>query len=642
MKRIRAWLNRNTLGLVLFPWLTASAALLLAKRSIFVHGSFNVYTEIAFSLRSSGILHFWEKASLYRTDFLWFFLLIPLLFGLLTSWTSPRPRLSIVICLAFLADILVTVQTLALVRTGAFQSWKVIWFAVSWAIRNRSVAYFSIPTITIVKLMLPFLALCLSGIIAWVALRKNVRWLNHLTLLTFGLGSVAGLAAYIPRVPGLPWSECVLEIATRATFMSDNLPSNSASAADLVAGYRQAANAPQRTQTPYTGKAAGYNVVLFVMEAMTAEAFDPARDDLADMPNVRRLIDHSFLMKAQYTSVPYTADADFSILTSLYSYEQYGYVDHVVMLPGLMRGLDDEGYSTGFYGWVWKDQRDRDDLLLSSLGFERFGPPLDEKNQSLSADETFYGPVELVEASDHRALSFLRSDIHDWTTSNRRFAVQFSPELGHDPYRELGPHKTDSALLRGHALAVHQDAWLGELLDELQKDGVLNNTIIVLTGDHGMRGSPGNIPVALQSHGMLPDVELRVPMLIAVPGVLNHAVYIDSPTSHVDITPTIRDLLGIDSGRDLEQGLPVYSPAIATRRLFLSTGPFGAFGFYFDGYYYCSNVVGLVYKNPSLDWTGSRPLPFDGAEAQSVRSLLRDHATRQDQLLQSVLSGTYH
>jgi arylsulfatase A-like enzyme len=381
---------------------------------------------------------------------------------------------------------------------------------------------------------------------------------------------------------------------------------------------------------------------MIILEAMSAQAFDPARDNLEDMPNVRRLVNQSFLMKTHYTTVPYTGDATFSILTSLYSYEAFGYVDHVVTLPGIVRNLDDEGYKTGFYGWVWRGAHNRDDILLTSLGFAQFGPPLNDKSAVMDSKDVFYGPAKPIEAYDHRALSILLSDIHDWTAAKQRFAAVFSPEVGHDPYRELGPHRTDAALLRGRALAVHQDAWLGELLDELQKDGVLEDTIIVLTGDHGMRGAPGGLPIAIASRGLLPDVELRVPMLISVPGVLRQPVYIDSPTSHVDIAPTVKDLLGVDAGRDLEQGLPVYSAAIKTRHLFLSTGPFGASGFYSNGYYYCSGVVGLVYKSPTLDWAGSRPLPFDDAEAVSVRSLLREHAKRQNQLIQSVLSGVYH
>jgi arylsulfatase A-like enzyme len=104
-----------------------------------------------------------------------------------------------------------------------------------------------------------------------------------------------------------------------------------------------------------------------------------------------------------------------------------------------------------------------------------------------------------------------------------------------------------SLLQRGHALAVYQDAWLGELLDELQRDGALDNTIILFTSDHGMRWTPGDQEgqVVLVSEGRLEDIELRVPMLMYVPGVLQHATIIDSPTSHIDITPTLLDLLGI-------------------------------------------------------------------------------------------------
>ena len=70
-------------------------------------------------------------------------------------------------------------------------------------------------------------------------------------------------------------------------------------------------------------------------------------------------------------------------------------------------------------------------------------------------------------------------------------------------------------------MAVLQDAWLGQLLDELQRDGALENTIIVLTADHGMRflDSHDGEAVPLLPNGKVQDITMRVPMLIYVPGV---------------------------------------------------------------------------------------------------------------------------
>ena len=247
--------------------------------------------------------------------------------------------------------------------------------------------------------------------------------------------------------------------------------------------------------------------------------------------------------------------------------------------------------------------------------------------------------MSYVAGNDHRGLLAMQADIRNWTAKGQRFAAAYFPEIGHDPYRQLDGQPPMSLLKRGHALAVYQDAWLGELLDELQRDGALENTIIVFTSDHGMRWTPGSREgeVVLVARGQLEDIELRVPMLIYVPRVLQQATIIDSPTSHIDITPTLLDLLGIMAGRENEQGLPVYDHEISQRRLFLQMDMFGASGFYYGGSYYSRSAMGFTYKCPTMNFQSSGMVRFGSSEAEEVRDILAAQDANQDALLSSVL-----
>jgi hypothetical protein len=130
-------------------------------------------------------------------------------------------------------------------------------------------------------------------------------------------------------------------------------------------------------------------------------------------------------------------------------------------------------------------------------------------------------------------------------------------------------------------------------------------------------------------------------MLIYAPGVLQHSAIIDSPTSHIDITPTLLDLLGISSGRELEQGSPVYDPEIARRRLFLQMDMFGASGFYYGGSYYSRSAMGFVYKGPSMNFNYSDLLNFDSRETQEVGKILAAQDANQGSLLSLVLDQKY-
>jgi len=200
---------------------------------------------------------------------------------------------------------------------------------------------------------------------------------------------------------------------------------------------------------------------------------------------------------------------------------------------------------------------------------------------------------------------------------------------------------SETAIQRGHALAVYQDAWLGELLDELQRDKVLDHTIIVITGDHGMRsenplGAPPGVVRIL--HGHLNDVVMRVPMLIYAPGVLDHSVLIETPTSHIDITPTVLDLLGFSSSLESEQGSPVYTPGLDKRRVFLSMNFMGSSGFYDDGKYYSRGAIGpgTVYKSSTLNFDSRDMLPFDSEEAENARKIIDRHDHNQVMILSRV------
>ena len=643
MRRIADWLRKNKLGITLFP-LLGSAACVLGEKIAAILGS-NAFHEIAAGLRTPPMIYLWEKVSLFRSDLLCVFILIPLAFCVLTFWISPRRRIFISIVAAFLIEAFVTVELIAFTTTSTFASLRVLWFDAMWIIRSHETAFASHPGLTILYLIAVLAIVGLLSAITMVAFRRNTRWLNHAVLAAFGLGFAATAIAYIPRVPAMPWSQSFLQRSAYSAFFENEMYSGLPLhiTRELMQTYRKAAHVPAPHPTALTGRAKNYNIIVFVMESITAQVSDPARDSLSDMPNLRRLRDHSFLMGRHYTSYPLTDNAAFSIFTSLYVSRQCGIADHQTEIPGLIRSLQTEGYQTAYYGFVWSIPQRRDDLMLASLGFQkiaaaRIDPKIDQIGKA-----TFFGPVKYVEANDHRGLLALREDIHNWTAKGQRFAAAYFPEIGHDPYRALDGQTSMPLLERGHVLAVLQDSWLGELLDELQRDGALDNTIILFTSDHGMRWTPGDQEgqVNLISRGRLEDIELRVPMLIYVPGVLQHATIIDTPTSHIDITPTLLDLMGISAGRENEQGLPVYAPEVSQRRLFLQMDMFGATGFYYGGSYYSRSSMGFIYKSPTMNFETGGIVKFDSKEAKEIQDILAAQDANQNALLSAVLQQGY-
>ncbi len=89
---------------------------------------------------------------------------------------------------------------------------------------------------------------------------------------------------------------------------------------------------------------------------------------------------------------------------------------------------------------------------------------------------------------------------------------------------------------------TYWDEHLGRLFDRLDAEGILDNSLIVLTSDHGqMFGEHGKW---VHRNSLYEEV-LRVPLLVRFPGVLPAGEVITTPVVTADLTPTILDLAGL-------------------------------------------------------------------------------------------------
>ncbi len=109
---------------------------------------------------------------------------------------------------------------------------------------------------------------------------------------------------------------------------------------------------------------------------------------------------------------------------------------------------------------------------------------------------------------------------------------------------EFDPTPADEARIAElyYAGVSQADAMLGEVLDELERQGVLDDTLVILTADHGEElGDHG-----LWEHNHMYETNLRVPLLMALPGRLPAGVRSSALVESVDIVPTVCSLLALD------------------------------------------------------------------------------------------------
>jgi arylsulfatase A-like enzyme len=89
---------------------------------------------------------------------------------------------------------------------------------------------------------------------------------------------------------------------------------------------------------------------------------------------------------------------------------------------------------------------------------------------------------------------------------------------------------------------AYVDAQLGRLVSTLRARGRLDDTILVVTGDHGESfGEHGD-----WLHGLaLYESEIHVPLLLRHPHRLPAGQVVAGPVQHVDVFPTLLDLAGL-------------------------------------------------------------------------------------------------
>ncbi len=387
-----------------------------------------------------------------------------------------------------------------------------------------------------------------------------------------------------------------------------------------------------RTSTPdksaHFGTAAGNDLIVFILETGSSRFVDLPRD-LDSFPTLKRLSADSVIATSHTSVFPATAESVFSLVTSAYPARSLYSTCVVDMVPGsslpfdgFVSALRAKGYHAGAY------------LPFTSV------VPLDKALfGNMGLDKLYYAqqhPTPPGMGRDGQALQEMKSDIERLIDTNRRYVALYLPQIGHAPW----PDRPAGRSIKDHGkhVAKAQDAWLGQIVDLLAKKGRLQKTTIVFTGDHGVRTTSEDPDFA---SGLIDRYSFEVPLLIHSPGSFATR-QVRTPTSHVDISPTLLDLFGIDPFTS-QQGTHLWDPRINERRqFFLANWYFGADGFSEGGRYFMhSDVLGLTFTSETLAFS-PRQVVRDTKEAERVRARVEDLYSLQQRWIRKHLCRSRH
>jgi lipoteichoic acid synthase len=281
------------------------------------------------------------------------------------------------------------------------------------------------------------------------------------------------------------------------------------------------------------GAAKGRNVVWIVLESTAARylgLYGAARDP---MPVLRELGRQAVVFDAAYAVYPESIKGLFSTICSRYPAIDTPSATHArVPCISLARTLAQSGYRTA---------------LFHSGRFEYLGmaPMIVDRGFEVLKDAGgIGGNVRSSFGVDEPSTVREMLEWIDALGKGEPFFLMYLPVAGHHPYAapDPGPFELTGDFGRYLNSLHYGDAALGELFSGLRGRKLDDRTLIVVQGDHGeaFGQHPDNFAHSL----FIYDENIRVPYLIAAPGLITDHVRSAGVASVIDTTPTILDLLG--------------------------------------------------------------------------------------------------
>ena len=328
-----------------------------------------------------------------------------------------------------------------------------------------------------------------------------------------------------------------------------------AAAASFVSDYK----AKQQPPAPASdfGSLKGRNIIMIQVESLENAAIGQKFNGQEITPNLNKLAGDGLYFSNYYSPIGpgTTADAEFMTLNSLYSlpntvaFIQYAF-DKYTALPALLK---QNGYGTySFHGDApsfWNRAN-----IYPQLGYDKW----------FSADN--YSIPRKIGNYDLGDKDFFSQSLPKLTVLPQPFMATLITLTSHTPFiipddlqtLNMPPPTNLSQLQWEYLQSIHYtDAAIGDFIDQLKTAGLYDNSVILIYGDHG---SFTDIGKALGTNkSVFSDLQAsQVPMIVLAPGTDLKGEK-TTPASHLDVYPTVADLLGIKAppevfGHDMIDG----------------------------------------------------------------------------------------
>jgi arylsulfatase A-like enzyme len=287
---------------------------------------------------------------------------------------------------------------------------------------------------------------------------------------------------------------------------------------------------------------ADLNVVLIFMESTYNKHLSLFGGTEETQPLLSRYRERMELYPNFFSTFASSIHARFATFTSLYPVKDYNaFTLERVPVKSIFEVLHENGYTCSlFYS-----------SLLDYTGFRNF---LERRglNEIYDADN-MPGERQTERVAwgirEEETLGAIQMQIKAYASRNQRFFLTYVPAAPHYPYEKVPErfHKYKPGRMGDYSplylnQLLYMDWVLASIVEQLEKTGLLDKTVVIITNDHGEM--LGDVDGAI-GHGFHLSPELvNTPLIIMDPRKTGFHVN-QKIGSQVDLLPTMLDLLGI-------------------------------------------------------------------------------------------------
>jgi arylsulfatase A-like enzyme len=304
------------------------------------------------------------------------------------------------------------------------------------------------------------------------------------------------------------------------------------------------------------------NLVLVTVDTLRADHTTPYGYDRETTPVLARLAREGVRVDQAYAPMATTGPSHAALLTSRYPLS-LGYLRNGQRLDEAHLTLAERLHAAGYRTSAFVSSFVLDRRLGFAQGFGTYDCRF-ERERATATMERWEGHI--VPAGFDRRANETTDAALAWLArrgKDRPFFLWVHYFDPHHPYappapydRRFAPPPADTGLPR-RAVALYDgeiaftDHQLGRLLGAIDAEGPAARTLVVVTADHG----EGLMQHGHMGHGLhLYEEAVRVPLVFRWPGSLPAGTVLPGPVEHVDLVPTVLDLLGVPRGGEGIEG----------------------------------------------------------------------------------------